>query len=113
MGRHDQSKSWVWKHFKKHIVQGVKYGSCLDERCPSKTKKVRKSEIEVGGVKLIWCTGGHTTNLWYHLEKDHPDEHNEEIALREKKKILRAEEELARFKEGKKQNALATASFRN
>ena len=74
------------------MIQGVKYGSCLDERCPSKTaKKVRKSEIEVGGMKLIRCTGSNTSNLWYHLERDHPDVHNEEVDLRDKKKMEKEE----------------------
>ena len=72
-------KSGVWNHFKQHTVQGVKNGSCKDENCPSKTqKKKRRSEIVVGGVNLIRCTGSNTSNLWYHLESFHPDVHKEE-----------------------------------
>ena len=72
-------KSWVWNHFKQHTVGGVKYGSCKDANCPSKTQtKKMRSEIEVGGVALIRCTGSNTSNLWYHLESFHPDVHKEE-----------------------------------
>ena len=77
-------KSGVWKHFQKHTVGGVKYGSCLDKGCRSKRKKPRKSEIIWGEWKLIRCTGGNMTNLWYHLEKDHKDLYGQEVALRKK-----------------------------
>ena len=83
MGRHETYKSGVWKHFQAHTVGGVKYGSCLDQDCPSKKKHTRKSEIKMGELKLIRCTGGNTTNLSYHLEKNHPDFYREEIVLRE------------------------------
>ena len=74
-------KSGVWKYFQNHTVGGVKYGSCLDQDCPSKRKKPRKSEIIWGELKLILCTGGNTTNLWYHLKKDHKKSFHKEIAL--------------------------------
>ena len=103
--------SGVWRHFQKHIVRGVKYGSCMDDECPSKRKLARRSEVKIGTLKLIRCTGGNTTNLWYHLEKDHPELHREEIAKRDNERRLRAEEEVARFKMSNKQLLVAASHF--
>ena len=108
--KYEKLKSGVWKHFKQHTIQGVKYGSCLDEKCPSKTqKKKRRSEIEVGGVALIQCTGSNMSNLWYHLETFHPDVHKE-IECKDKKKIEKQQKELAKFQKAPKQETVAMFS---
>ena len=65
-------KSGVWNHFKQHYIDGDKYGSCVDPKCPSKTcSKKRNSEIVLGGMNLIRCVGCNMSNLWYHLETFH------------------------------------------
>ena len=97
-------KSGTWKYFEQHILNGVKYGRCKDDGCPSKTqKKKRKTEHEVNGQTLIRCTGSNTASLWYHLEAFHPDIFKEESALKEKKKREKQEEELAAFSFTQKQ----------
>ena len=106
-------KSGVWKHFQKHTVGGVKYGLCLDKDCPSKRKKPRKSEIIWGEWKLIRCTGGNMTNLWYHHEKDHKDLYREEVALRENEKIRRADEERDRLRRGSRQVPVGSYATHN
>ena len=97
-------KSGVWNHFNQHTVAGVKYGSCKDANCPSKTSsKKRNSEIVLGGMNLIRCAGCNTSNLWYHLETFHREIYKDEKQKDEEKKIEKQKRDLARFEKSPKQ----------
>ena len=97
-------KSGVWNHFKQHYIDGEKYGSCKDPKCPAKTcSNKRHLEIVLGGVHLIRCTGCNMSNLWYHLASFHHDIYKAEKQNVEEKKIEKQKRDLARFEKSPKQ----------